>query len=84
MPVALRSSRHASAEPEVALDQVGDRALRVAAAAAEVLEVDLVVLDPADGEGELDLERADVRVDLVRVAEIGHESLPRISFRLFT
>jgi len=29
-------------------------------------EVELVVLDPADGEGELDLERADLGVDLVR------------------
>src|SRR3990170_3748140 len=56
---------------EVALDQIGDRALRVAAVAAEVLEVDLVVLDPADREGEVDLERAHVGVDLVRVADIG-------------
>jgi hypothetical protein len=35
-----------------------------------VLEVDLVVLDPADGEGEVDLESAQIGVDLVRAAEV--------------
>jgi hypothetical protein len=30
-----------------------------------VLEVDLVVLDPADREGQVDLQRADVREDLI-------------------
>ena len=46
---------------EVALDQVADGALRISAVAAEVVEVDLVVLDPADREREVDLERADSR-----------------------
>src|ERR671925_60528 len=36
----------------------------------EVLEVDLVVLHAADGEGQLDLQRADLRVDLVPGREI--------------
>ena len=35
-----------------------------------MLEVDLVVLDPADREGEVDLQRAELGVDLVRGAEI--------------
>jgi hypothetical protein len=35
-----------------------------------VLEVELVVLDAADGEREIDLQRADLREDLVRRAEI--------------
>src|SRR3954469_18360471 len=35
---------------EVALDQPADRSVRLAAVAAEVLEVELVVLDAADGE----------------------------------
>ena len=42
---------------EVAIDQLGERAGRVAALAAEMLEVDLVVLDPADREREVDLQR---------------------------
>src|SRR5215210_4012241 len=56
--------------PEVALDELGKCAVRVAAVAAEVLEVDLVVLDPADREREVDLERAEVRIDLVRRGEV--------------
>src|SRR5262245_46025611 len=55
---------------EVALDQVADRAVRVAAVAAQVLEVDLVVLDPADREGQVDLQRAHLGVDLVRGSEV--------------
>ena len=43
---------------------------RVAARAAEVLEVDLVVLDPADRERELGLQRPHLRVDLVRRAQV--------------
>jgi hypothetical protein len=35
-----------------------------------VLEVDLVVLDPADREGQVDLQRAEVGVDLVRGGEV--------------
>jgi len=37
---------------------------------AEVLEVDLVVLDPADREGQVDLQRPNVRVHLVRAGEV--------------
>src|SRR5213078_3277616 len=55
---------------EVALDEIAEEATRVAAGAAEVLEVDLVVLDPADRKGEVDLQRADVRIDLVRRGEV--------------
>ena len=55
---------------EVPLDQRADRALGIAASAAEVLEVDLVVLDAADGERQVDLQRPDLGVDLVRSAEI--------------
>ena len=44
--------------------------LGIAAFAAEVLEVDLVVLDPADREREVDLERAHVGVHLVAGVEI--------------
>ena len=54
-----------------------DRAVGVAAAAAEVLEVDLVVLDAADREGQVDLERPDVRVDLVRGREVDLAELRR-------
>src|SRR5919198_445622 len=61
---------------EVALDQVADRAVGVAAAAAEVLEVDLVFLDPADRERELDLERADLRIHLVGCGEVDAVELP--------
>src|SRR5205823_2519669 len=32
--------------------------------------VDLVVLDPADREGEVDLQRAELRIDLVRAGEV--------------
>src|SRR3954454_15474685 len=60
---------------EVTLDQVADEAVRVPAAAAEVLEVDLVVLDPADGEREVDLERADVGIDLVRAGRVDAREL---------
>jgi hypothetical protein len=55
---------------EVALHELADAAGRIAAGAAEVLEVELVVLDPADREGEVDLERADLRVHLVRRREV--------------
>src|SRR5262249_12183813 len=52
--------------PEVPDDQLPDHPVGIAAAAAEVLEVDLVVLDPPDRERQVDLQRADVRVHLVR------------------
>ena len=55
---------------EVARDEVAEDALRVAADAAEVVEVELVVLDPADRERELDLQRAELGVRLVRRAEV--------------
>src|SRR5438034_1084272 len=55
---------------EVPLHERAERARGVAAAAAEVREVELVVLDPADREGEIDLQRAQLGVDLVRRAEI--------------
>src|SRR5947208_12470187 len=43
---------------EVALHERREGAGRIAAAPTEVREVQLVALDPADGEGEVDLERA--------------------------
>src|SRR5205823_5502821 len=48
----------------------------LASVPAEVLEVDLVVLDPADRERELDLEGADLRVHLVRRGELDLPELP--------
>ena len=50
---------------EVALDQLEQLAARRAALAAEVPEVDLVVLDAADRERQVDAQRAQVAVDLV-------------------
>ena len=70
MPVALRSARQSSTLPKSRSMSVADRAVRIPAAAAEVLEVDLVVLDAADGEREVDLQRADLGVDLVRGGEV--------------
>src|SRR5205807_2543208 len=61
---------------EVAHDQLADRSVRVTSVAAEMLEVDLVVLDPADREGQVDLQRADVGVDLIRAGEIDLGELP--------
>ena len=66
---------------EVALDQAVDRAGRVAACATEVREVDLVVLDPADREAEVDLQGAQLGVDLVRPRavdrlELGEDLVP--------
>src|SRR5262249_50813628 len=55
---------------EVARDEVAEGALRVAAGAAEVVEVELVVLDPADAERQVDLQRAELGESLVRGAEI--------------
>src|SRR5580765_3730440 len=55
---------------EVTLDQVTDQSGRVASAAPKMLEVDLMVLDPADREGEVDLERANLRIDLVRSSRV--------------
>src|SRR5918994_7372701 len=55
---------------EVALDELPERTVGIPAVAAEVLEVDLVVLDPADCEGQVDLQRADVGVDLVCSGEV--------------
>ncbi len=70
MPVAFRSARQASTEPKSRLTSVAEDAGRVAAVAAEVLEVELVVLDAADREREVDLQRAQLRVDLVRAREV--------------
>src|SRR5207247_5775655 len=55
---------------EVALDERADRAVWISPAAPQVLEVDLVVLDTPDREGQVDLQRANVRVDLVRGRQI--------------
>src|SRR5207302_6692354 len=57
------------------------------ARAAEVLEVDLVVLDPADGEREVELERADVGIDLVGarqvdVGELAEDLVPLVDVPL--
>ncbi len=43
---------------------------------AEVLEIDLVVLDAADREGQVDLQRAKLGVDLVRAVEVDAFELP--------
>src|SRR5436305_1527947 len=56
---------------EVAVDEVPERAVRVSAPAAEVPEVELVVLDPADREGQIDLQRPELGEDLVRDGEVG-------------
>ena len=55
---------------EVPLGERLERAVGIAPLATEVREVELVVLDPANREGEVDLERPDLRVDLVRLAEV--------------
>src|SRR6266545_3435554 len=55
---------------KVALDQVADLTARIAAAPAEVLEIDLVVLDPADGERQVDLERANLGVGLICTGDV--------------
>ena len=72
-PAAAAPSRSPSGRPARSSTEPKSRsirsaisAVRLAAAAAEVLEVDLVVLDPADREGQVDLQRADLGVDLVR------------------
>src|SRR4029453_1095453 len=62
---------------KVPVDQAANQAVRVAAAAAEVLEVDLVVLDAADRERQVDLERADVGIDLVGGARVDTVELPQ-------
>src|SRR5207237_8390966 len=61
---------------EVPLDDVADQPARIAAAAAEMLEVDLVILDAADRETEVDLERADLGVDLVGARGVDVVELP--------
>src|SRR2546423_12488275 len=48
---------------EVAVDQVPERAVRGSAPPAEVPEEELVVLDPADREGEIDLQRPELGED---------------------
>ncbi len=55
---------------EVPLDERAERPVRISALTAEVREVELVVLDPADREREVDLQRPNVRVHLVRLLEI--------------
>ncbi len=61
---------------EVALDQLADLAVGLSTVTAEMLEVDLVVLDSADREGEVDLQRAHFGVDLVRGRKIDVAELP--------
>src|SRR5262249_14370434 len=51
---------------EVALDQLQGTAAGRSALAAEVREIDLVVLHPAGREREVDAQRAEVAEDLVR------------------
>src|SRR4029079_19427790 len=55
---------------EVALHERPEPAVGVAALAAEVREVELVVLDPADREREVHLQRTQLGVDLVGAPEI--------------
>ena len=55
---------------EVALDERPELPPGIAALAAEVREVHLVVLDPADREGQVHLEGPHVRGDLVRAFEV--------------
>ena len=83
----MRSARHSVRRAEVALDELAERAVRVAAVSAEVLEVELVVLDPADRERQLDLEHAQPRVDLVRrfevdLAELAEDLVPLVHVAL--
>src|SRR5471032_198119 len=66
----LQVGRPAGDAAEVALDEIAEDATRIAAVAAEMLEIDLVVLDAADRECQIDLQRADLGVDLVRADEI--------------
>src|SRR2546429_395047 len=54
----------------VTLDQPAGQAVRSATAAPEMLEVDLVVLDPPDRKRELDLQSAKAGIDLVRGAVV--------------
>src|SRR6185437_3853838 len=56
--------------PEVPRDEVAERAVRVSPAASQMAEVELMVLDPTDREGEVDLERPELGVDLVRGGEV--------------
>src|ERR671925_196205 len=74
----LAPARHRA---EVTLDELPERAVRLSAVPAQMLEVDLVVLDAPDGEGQRDLQRADLRVDLVAgrqidVGELGEDLVP--------
>src|SRR5262249_37541971 len=55
---------------EVAADEVAERAIRIATSSTEMAEVELVILDPSDRKAEIDLQRAELRVDLVRRAEV--------------
>ena len=52
------------------VEQVPDRPGWVSAAASEMLEVELVVLDTADREGEIDLQSANVGEHLVNRVRI--------------
>ena len=60
----------ASTEPKSRRTSSPNMPVRIAAVAAEVVEVELVVLDPADREGEIDLQRAELGVDLVRRRQV--------------
>src|SRR4029077_5128626 len=55
---------------EVAPDEVAEGPLGRSAAAAEMAEIELVVLDSADGEAEVHLQRAQLGIDLVGSSEV--------------
>src|SRR5262249_35708570 len=61
---------------EVTSHERAERAGRIAAPAAEVGEIELVVLDAPDRERQIDLQGADLRVDLVRGREVDAGELP--------
>src|SRR5262249_34349057 len=83
VPVVRRPRPPAAGEPgrlqvalpavdraEVARHEVTEGAFRFAAGAAEVVEVELVVLDPARGDGQIHLQRPWLGVGLVGGAEV--------------
>ena len=55
----------------MARNEFSERPLGCSAGAAEMPEVELVVLDPSDREGEIDLQRTKLGEGLVRGGEIG-------------
>ena len=77
MPVAFRSSRQASAEPKSRLTRAPNAPSGSPPPPPRWREVELVVLDPADRERQIDLERAQLGVRLVRGGEVGVGELAR-------